>query len=351
MGRQRSPPKKASRSPTGLLKKPTEKFPPLQVDDASSTDEDKSTLFMMEAGHAVQSLGLLYSLSLGEKLPKLVQGINNINPQQQLMLQFFLPSGQLSTNLFDNGKHLSTTFKPLYEDEFAAIRLMDFYKSIFRGNKSDVKSIEACVQELPSIFLSVNEIAPKLSPSATEVQKMEQHWKTTHILAAITFLPTEKGCFVPWIATSDTTNWLKNIYGNKAPSRRKTPVYGLVDLTTNFPSTPRRMGLGRLLLTTTTHTTTVFMGGKNQIRIFLQCNRAEEATMSFYTSNGFTVLTEKLDSAKEDEPESDERCHFHQVEDKKGNNLQSSHWHFGFVSIPCDIWDQMDESYPNMWFS
>ena len=154
-----------------------------------------------------------------------------------------------------------------------------------------------------------------------------------------------------WIATSDTTNWLQSIYRNKAPSRQKTPVYGLVDFTTNFPTTPRRMGLGRLLLTTTTHTTTVFMGGKNHIRIFLQCNRAEEATMSFYTSNGFTVLTEKLDSAKEDEPESDERCHFQQVEDKKGNHLQSSHWRFGFVSIPCDIRDQMEESYPNMWLS
>ena len=73
--------------------------------------------------------------------------------------------------------------------------------------------------------------------------------------------------------------------------------------------------------------------------------------MLFYTTNGFKVITEKLDKAKDNEPHEDDRCNFDQVENKQENHLQSSHWRFGFVSMPYLLRDQMNDVYPDMWLS
>ena len=231
----------------------------------------------MEAIHVIQKLGLMYSLLLGKKLPNIIHEINKINgTQQQMILYFFVPCPQLSTNLV--GYENLGSFKPIYEDEFVTVKLAEFYKSIFRGSDGDIQSIEACVKELTTIFVAIDKVVPKTAPNASEKEKLSQLWDARYILAATSFLASDRGSFVPWIATTDSTSWLKDIYISKAPSKTER-------VNKNLPPSPIQMGLGQLLLTTIYHTTTVsLMEGKAEGGMFLQCNWKEHHAMSFYLS-------------------------------------------------------------------
>ena len=57
-----------------------------------------------------------------------------------------------------------------------------------------------------------------------------------------------------------------------------------------------------------------------------------------------------MEDAKEEEPEVISRCNF-DIVNKNPRHQQSSHWRFGFLSIPYVLRDKMDNAYSDMWLS
>ena len=137
------------------------------------------------------------------------------------------------------------------------------------------------------------------------------------IFAAVTFVPTNQGILISWIATSANTNWKAILFGSSIPFNLQC-------------QTPQHVGFGRLLLTLVSYLgkTCVCEDGKHHIPIYLQCNRAETATMEFYKSIGFVNTTKQMPTMEADESLPPHRCLVKEVVHQP-RDLQTAHWRFG----------------------
>ena len=236
MGRQKT--KERPLYPTSLEKQEATKLTMLRLETKTKTKRrgtattktnTTSKLIYMNSENAIQALSLLYTLSVGTRLPELMTRLassskqanrssTQFNTPSRMKIYLFLPCQMLGENLS------SLPICPRTEDESVAMSLMKFYKKTFQWNDTDEDSIEYCVRGLPSFFVAVTGKKKNTPSGYTMDPQMTRskisflvNWEGLEVLSALTFLPTKEGNFVPWLATSNKTDWLNHIYGALAP--------------------------------------------------------------------------------------------------------------------------------------
>ena len=127
------------------------------------TEKQESTfrLTCIDVDNAVQTLSLLYTLSVGTRIPELMKQLGRLasstmkgqttlfKANLKMKIYLYLPCELLGKNLTTLPTH------PRTEDESVAMDLIKFYKATFKGNNTDEDSIEYCGSGLPSYFVAV----------------------------------------------------------------------------------------------------------------------------------------------------------------------------------------------------